>query len=113
MQDYNDISISTHLVFSKGQEFILGKEFIGREEFSICGLHSLEQYGGSRWQAFRAAVAHAQFVGNDDVIVVCFEGHRFSREYRRTELMKDVIAAAALGTQVLFGGCSDFNNVSR
>ena len=102
MTDYCDYSISTYLLGCAEVEFQ------GRNEFDLIHIPSEKK---SRWQLFKECIKRANSTGEDDVIIICFEGHRFTKEYCKENLFNTITKCATLGTQILIGGCADFKNL--
>lgn len=102
MTDYCDYSISTYLLGCAEVEFQ------GRNEFDLIHIPSEKK---SRWQLFKECIKRANSTGEDDVIIICFEGHRFTKNYCKEDLFKSIIKCAELGTHLLIGGCTDFRNL--
>ena len=97
--DSNNLFISAYIADNLETEFINYKEFV---------LHSNTHHNS--WLGFVHAIEHASH-NDDDVIVICFEGHRFSKEYSTARLIDNITRSAELGTHILLGDCGSFCNL--
>lgn len=99
---YDNIAIPTYLIGS------LCNEFENHDEFDIVKTYS---NSANQWQLFRNIIEDVGSGHDDDVIVICSEGHQFDETYNKTAFLTDVMESAKLGTQLLVGGCCDFYNL--
>jgi glycosyl transferase family 25 len=99
--NYSEISITT---FSVGN---LGTEFQGKKEFDLCPVDNRS----NRWISFLQIVKDSYQGRTDDVIIICYEGHHFTRCYQHEVFVKNIMRGADLGTQIMIGGCNSFSNL--
>lgn len=100
--EHDNLYISTYLVGS------VKEEFTGRKEFDI---YHHDYNKGSRWQSFQDIVSRVNSNDEDDLIVICYEGHQFADTYNRSSFLSAIFKCAELGTHLLIGGCDNFNNM--
>ena len=98
--DYNNMMISTYIIGELGTEFDCCPEF---------DLHYV--MAQDRWKNFYNIVGQACRQGEDDAVVICYEGHHFTKDYLPAVLFDKIIRSAKLGTHILIGGCSSFSNL--
>ena len=95
----NNQIISAYVADNLETEFINQKEFV---------LHNNNNH--NRWLGFLNAIEHASN-NDDDVILICFKGHRFSKEFNKAIFIDYIMRSAKLGTHILLGDCGYFCNL--
>jgi hypothetical protein len=100
--EHDNLYISTYLVGS------VKEDFTGRKEFDI---YHHDYNKGSLWQIFQDIVSRVNSNNEDDLVVICYEGHHFADTYNRSSFLSAIFKCAELGTHLLIGGCDNFNNM--
>ena len=98
--DYRDFIIST---FTVGNLYM---EFQGHPEFE---LHPIGEKWD--WSIFRHVLEQVSQKDEDDAIIICHEGHRFTEVYQSCSFFRVLLECSELGTEMLLGGCRDFSNL--
>jgi hypothetical protein len=81
-------------------------EFLGHPEYE---LHPIGEK--CDWGSFRHVLEQVSQKDEDDAIVICHEGHRFTEEYQSFSFFRVLMESVELGTEMLLGGCRDFGNL--
>ena len=98
--DYNDIVMSAYFVGSSAPSFHEHKEF----DLRFVVAHD-------RWTDFRNIIQHVYQQQEDDVVIICYDDHRFTSDYQVEPFVKQILMCANLGTQLLLGGCGGCANL--
>lgn len=111
----NNITISTfvmNLEERQDRRKHIENEFAGRAEFDLHIVPAIKSERGADglWKTFFSIVEEAN-KGDDDVIIICEDDHKFTPDYERDSFLRDVITASELGCQLLWGGIGNFSAV--
>ena len=106
--DFEDISIPTFVVnLSKRTDRLshIKRQFKGRAEFDVEIIdleeHKIRAFG--LWKTIRKIVQSAA-ENDEDVILICEDGHMFTRCYNRDHFLRNVLEAYIQGVDILSGG---------
>jgi len=90
-------------------------QFLDKPEFEVRWSKTYSHKIGAvgLWLSIRHAVADAVERGEDDVIILCEDDHFFTEHYDRDTFFAQIIHAASLGTHLLAGGISGFQNAIK
>lgn len=86
------------------------KQFAGRHEFAVTiieGNHDKINESGSCLSIKK--IIKTAIENDDDVIIICREGHQFTENYQRANFLKLVYQAGLFGCNLLIGGMDAFN----
>lgn len=116
--NYNGISVPTYifnLPHREDRRKHIEKQFLDKPEFEVRWSKTFSHKIGAvgLWQSIRYAVADAVKRGEDDVIILCEDDHYFTEDYNRDTFFAQIIHAATLGTHLLAGGISGFQNAVK
>lgn len=104
--DYSGIVLPVYAVHQPEKAEGLQAQFSGRTEFDVTYVPAGEQ---SRWLNIRK-VAEMALAADDDVIVLCDDGHVFPPDYSADYFLQNVIEAHNQGAVVLAGGVTHFGH---
>jgi glycosyl transferase family 25 len=85
-------------------------QFGGREEFAIVPIAMPQQGDGEAriWEGIRKAVAGGM-ENDEELIILSGEEHRFTKEYSRDELIRQIMEAYGQRAEILSGGVGEFD----
>jgi hypothetical protein len=110
LSSYRDISIPAYIITkSKAKLNSLTLQFKDKAEFSVNGIVSGHLSAGAdeKWLGIVKAVRSAS-QKEEDMIVICFERHKFVPEYNKEFLMQNIITAGFCGCDLLLGDVISF-----
>lgn len=112
--NYNNISIPTYVINLPerlDRRESIDREFKGRNEFDLQIRQAVKHPIGAvgLWKSIRNIVNEA-YRHDDDVIIICEDDHVFTEYYERDKFISQIILAARMGTQILYGGIHGFGN---
>ncbi|MGN6266353.1 MAG: hypothetical protein ACTHM5_11800 [Ginsengibacter sp.] len=86
------------------------KQFKERKEFDVTIVEAVEHEISAvgLWCTIRKIIQMA-LVNEDDVIIICKDGHEFSKFYSEKFLVRNIIEAYYHGADILCGGVASFN----
>ena len=107
VKEQNDTYIPVYAFSKKGQKHLL-KEFKGKPEFKVRTIEdsSSEKKSLESWNCIVQAIKIA-IENKDEVIILCKEGHYFTKNYSPTLLLKEIQEAYIQGAEILLGGIED------
>jgi GR25 family glycosyltransferase involved in LPS biosynthesis len=85
-------------------------QFEGRHEFAITIIEGCQQRGQefSLWISLKKIIKTA-IENDDEVIIICREGHQFTEHYERNHFVTLIWQAGVLGCNILISGMAAFN----
>lgn len=106
-EDFSDISIPTYVMSFDNNSRLITKieaQFKGRAEFDTNIVKVLKDRLGAvlLWSTIRKIVQTAND-NDDDVIIICEDGHQFTLNYNKEFLLKNIIEASDQRAEILFG----------
>jgi len=112
MEEANDDFISTYIIGLPGRTDRKGhirKQFQGRNEFDVTFMEPGNQETGpvGLWMCIRRIIEIAKS-NEEDVIIICKDGHEFTSHYSKKLLFRNIMEAHAEGNSYLFGGVAHF-----
>ncbi|GGC36248.1 glycosyl transferase [Parapedobacter defluvii] len=113
MIDYSEISIPMYVINLPEREDRrkhIREQFNGRGEFALTIVeasgHSQDSF--SLWNSI-VNIVDIAMVKDDDVIIICEDGHEFTPHYSKQFLFDSILRAFDLGCNMVLGGVSWFN----
>lgn len=112
LDPYHDISIPVYIINTTEHpdDFVtIRNEFIGKDEFEITLIEAYKHpiVAVGLWKSITHIIEMA-IENEDDVIIIGKEDHRFTKEYNKELLFKNLFEAAEYGVNLLVGGVSSF-----
>ncbi|MDY3943120.1 MAG: glycosyltransferase [Alloprevotella sp.] len=91
------------------------EQFTNKPEFEVRWSETYKHKIGAvgLWQSIRHAVADTVERNEDDIVILCEDDHLFTEHYNRDRFFEQIIHAASLGTHLLSGGISGFQNAIK
>lgn len=105
---YSDLKITVYVANLKKREDRLEhikKEFHGKPEFDVNYVEAIEDKIGDigLWKTLQYCVLQGR-KNEEDVIVFCEDDHRFTSQYNKDFLFRNIFAASEKGCDLLIGG---------
>lgn len=111
-EQYDGITIPVYVVVSSGNTDSLSHisaQFKGKDEFDVAIIESCKHDPViSAWKNIRRIVELA-IKNDDDLIIICEEGHEFTRHYTRESFLENVVEAYYQRVELISGGIIDFD----
>lgn len=87
------------------------EQFECRDEFDLNIIKAISHEKGNLglWLTIRKIIEDA-LSNKDDIIVICEDDHMFTDAYSKSNFLKNVVEAHALGAGILLGGIANFRN---
>lgn len=113
LETFDNIIIPTYIItLPERAERLehIQKQFDGRKEFDVTSVETVkhEKNEVGLWHTIRKIIQRA-LVNEDDVIIICKDGHEFSDSYSKKFLIKNIIEAHDQAADILCGGIANFN----
>jgi glycosyl transferase family 25 len=113
--DFNDINISTYIIYSNHNKERLNyiqSQFVGSNEFDvkIIKTRSHQNRNFEIWNCIKKITSMA-IKSEEDVIIICEDDHMFTEGYEKKKLIENIIDAHEQGAALLIGGVSSFDHV--
>lgn len=87
------------------------KQFANRPEFNVKIVNAVENENGALglWQTITHIIKDLA-TESDECILICEDDHQFTKDYDQEKLFTSIVQSQKLGTDVLMGGVSWFND---
>jgi hypothetical protein len=111
MPSLEDIIIPTYVLnFAERKKQNTEKQFAEKKEFDVKIIEACHHKDKelALWQSLKRIIKTA-IENDDDAIIICREGHQFTKHYEGSHFIKLIWQAGLLGCNVLIGGMTSFN----
>jgi hypothetical protein len=113
VDNYENITIPLYVINNTEDNLnSLKDQFIGRAEFDV---HIIPFFkNGSKvlfsWEIIRKIIK-ISIKEKHDVIIICEDNHEFTKDYSKSYLFDNIIAASEQGANILLGGITTFGQI--
>lgn len=89
------------------------KEFADKPEFEIHMVEAIKHKIGAvgLWLSIKKIIEEVLVKNDDDFIILCEDDHHFTHHYDCNMFISNIIDAASVGAQLLYGGVCRFGDV--
>ncbi|SEM79641.1 hypothetical protein SAMN05192574_101840 [Mucilaginibacter gossypiicola] len=111
---YEGISIPTFIIGCSDSlplKEVIFREFKDKPEFDLKFI--TDPIAGKPDSAFVASIGHilrSVSLSDEDIVIICNSGHRFTADYARGKFINNIIEAHQQGVGLLLGGISGFDS---